>query len=52
MNVNDTEAMAQAVLELLGEEGKRLRLGANAAAFAKQYGFETVKQALEAIYFG
>lgn len=52
VNVNDTEAMAQAVLELLGEEGKRLRLGANAAAFAKQYGFETVKQALEQIYFG
>ena len=52
VKVNDTEAMAQAVLELLGEEGKRLRLGANAAAFAKQYGFETVKQALEQIYFG
>ena len=51
VDVNDTEAMAQAVLELLEDEEKRRKLGANAAAFAKQYGFENVKQALETIYF-
>ena len=52
VDVNDTEAMAQAVVSLLEDEEKRRKLGANAAAFAKQYGFENVKQALEEIYFG
>lgn len=52
VDVNDTEAMAQAVLELLGDVEKRCHMGMNAAVFAKQYGFANVKQALEAIYFG
>jgi glycosyltransferase EpsD len=52
VDVNDTEAMAQAVLELLGDAEKRCHMGMNAAVFAKQYGFANVKQALEAIYFG
>ena len=52
VDVNDTEAMAQAVLELLGDAEKRCHMGMNAAVFAKQYGFANVKQVLEAIYFG
>ena len=52
VDVNDTEAMAQAVLELLGDAEKRCHMGTNAAVFAKRYGFANVKQALEAIYFG
>lgn len=52
VKVNDTEAMAQAVLALLKDERKRSCMGAEAAAFAKQYSFATVKQALEEIYFG
>ncbi len=52
VDVNDTEAMAQAVRSLLEDDEKRRKMGANAAIFAKQYGFENVKQALEGIYFG
>lgn len=52
VKVHDTEAMAQAVLALLQDERKCSCMGAEAAAFAKQYGFATVKQALEEIYFG
>lgn len=51
VGVNDTQAMAEKVLQLLEDESERHRIGANACAIAKQYGFANVKQELQKIYF-
>ena len=52
VDVDDTQAMARAVLKLLKNEEKAARIGENARNFAQKYTYANVKQELEAIYFG
>jgi len=52
VDVNDEKAMAEQVLELLGDAHQRQRIGETACEFAKQYGFANVKRELERIYSG
>lgn len=52
VDVDDVEAMAKMVTELLADDRKRREMGENAAAFAKQYAFTNVKKELADIYFG
>lgn len=52
VDVDDTQAMARAVLKLLKNEEKAAWIGENARNFAQKYTYANVKQELEAIYFG
>lgn len=52
VDVNDVETMADRVLSLLNDANKLQQMGSRARSFAENYGFTTVKQELEQIYFG
>lgn len=49
--VDDVEAMADNIRELLSDEDKRLKMSKEAKKFALQYSFTSVKSELEKIYF-
>ena len=49
--VKDTEAMSRRVIELLDDNRKKVKMGAAARVYAKNYSFENVKNELDRIYF-
>lgn len=50
--VSNEHEMGAKVIELLKDDAKRIEMGKNAKKFAVDYGFATVKDELEKIYFG
>ena len=51
VSCNDSDAMADRVLELFGDNSKAEQLSKNAFGFAMDYSFTSVKKELEEIYF-
>lgn len=49
--VDDVDAMAEHIRELLSDEDKRMEMSRKAKEFALQYSFTSVKRELEKIYF-
>ena len=52
VSVNDSDAMADRMIELLADKHKSEELSKNAYDFAMDYCFTSVKVELERIYFG
>lgn len=52
VDVNDIDAMSKCVERILSDENRKSAMGSKARSFAEQYGFNTVKQELERIYYG
>ena len=50
VDVNDVQQMKEYVIELLSDEAHRKQMGKNAAAYAEQFGFLSVKKELEKVY--
>lgn len=49
--VKDKEAMSRRVIELLDDNRKKIKMGAAARVYAKNYSFKNVKNELDKIYF-
>ena len=52
VSVNDTENMANRVIELLSDQEMCKKIGNTARKYAINYGFKSVKAELETVYFG